>query len=223
MTPQAVSRFVARFGDRVAVLHSRLRAGERRDEWHRLRAGEARICVGPRSAVFAPIAGLGLIVVDEEHDASYKQEGDPRYDAREVARAAGRRGRRRARLRLGDAAARELGRAGADRAARAGSTAARCRRSRSLDMRGRDGRAGPLHPRTREALAEVGERRRQGDRADQPPRLGAASALPRLRLGWRVSELRRLAGRPRVRARACAATTAATPSRCPRRAPSAAR
>jgi len=85
LTPQTVGRFCSRFGDRVAVLHSRLSAGERRDEWQRLRRGEARICVGPRSAVFAPVAELGLIVVDEEHDASYKQESDPRYDAREVA------------------------------------------------------------------------------------------------------------------------------------------
>jgi primosomal protein N' (replication factor Y) len=86
LTPQIVSRFTARFGDRVALLHSGLSDGERRDEWERLRSGDARICVGPRSAVFAPLAGLGLIVIDEEHDASYKQEGDPRYDARDVAR-----------------------------------------------------------------------------------------------------------------------------------------
>jgi primosomal protein N' (replication factor Y) (superfamily II helicase) len=86
LTPQTVSRFAARFDDRVAVLHSRLARGERRDEWQRLRTGEARICVGPRSAVFAPVFDLGLVVIDEEHDASYKHEGDPRYDAREVAR-----------------------------------------------------------------------------------------------------------------------------------------
>jgi primosomal protein N' (replication factor Y) len=85
LTPQIVSRFVARFGDTVAVLHSKLGAGERYDEWLRLRRGEARICVGPRSAVFAPIERLGLVVVDEEHDGSYKNEGDPRYDARLVA------------------------------------------------------------------------------------------------------------------------------------------
>jgi len=85
LTPQIVARFVVRFGETVAVLHSGLGAGERHDEWLRLRRGEARICVGPRSAVFAPLADLGLIVVDEEHDASYKQEGDPRYDARRVA------------------------------------------------------------------------------------------------------------------------------------------
>jgi primosomal protein N' (replication factor Y) (superfamily II helicase) len=85
LTPQIVGRFIERFGDTVAVLHSRLTPGQRYAEWRRLRAGEARVCVGPRSAVFAPIEDVGLIVVDEEHDASYKHEGDPRYDARDVA------------------------------------------------------------------------------------------------------------------------------------------
>ncbi len=85
LTPQTVGRFQARFGDVVAVLHSGLGQGERLDEWLRLRSGEARVCVGPRSAVFAPLGDVGLIVVDEEHDASYKHEGDPRYDARTVA------------------------------------------------------------------------------------------------------------------------------------------
>jgi primosomal protein N' (replication factor Y) (superfamily II helicase) len=85
LTPQIVGRFIERFGETVAVLHSRLRPGERYAEWRRLREGDARVCVGPRSAVFAPISNLGLIVVDEEHDASYKHEGDPRYDARDVA------------------------------------------------------------------------------------------------------------------------------------------
>lgn len=85
LTPQTESRFRDRFGDQVALLHSRMSAGTRFDEWRRLASGEARICVGPRSAVFAPIDDLGLIVVDEEHDPSYKQESDPRYDAREIA------------------------------------------------------------------------------------------------------------------------------------------
>ena len=85
LTPQIVARFVERFGDTVAVLHSKLSDGERHDEWARLRRGEARVCVGPRSAVFAPLSDVGLIVVDEEHDSSYKHEGDPRYDARRVA------------------------------------------------------------------------------------------------------------------------------------------
>jgi len=85
LTPQTLGRFESRFGDRVALLHSRLRAGARHDEWLRLRSGEASVCVGPRSAVFAPVRNVGLVVIDEEHDASYKQEGDPRYDARRVA------------------------------------------------------------------------------------------------------------------------------------------
>ncbi|MEJ7893024.1 MAG: primosomal protein N' [Solirubrobacteraceae bacterium] len=86
LTPQTVARFQARFGDTVALLHSGLSEGERFDEWTRLRRGEARVAVGPRSAVFAPVADLGLIVVDEEHDPSFKHESDPRYDARLVAR-----------------------------------------------------------------------------------------------------------------------------------------
>jgi primosomal protein N' (replication factor Y) len=85
LTPQALSRFQARLGPMVAVLHSALGQGERYDEWTALRSGHARVCVGPRSAVFAPLRDVGLIVVDEEHDGSYKHEGDPRYDARTVA------------------------------------------------------------------------------------------------------------------------------------------
>ncbi|HJS49296.1 MAG TPA: primosomal protein N', partial [Gaiellaceae bacterium] len=85
LTPQAVGRFGARFGSGVAVLHSALTDAERRDERERIAAGEARVVVGARSAIFAPVPDLGLIVVDEEHDASYKQESDPRYDARTVA------------------------------------------------------------------------------------------------------------------------------------------
>ncbi len=85
LTPQTVRRFAGRFGDLVAVLHSALSDGERYDEWHRIRTGAARVVVGPRSAIFAPVANLGLIVVDEEHDPSYKQEETPRYHARDVA------------------------------------------------------------------------------------------------------------------------------------------
>ena len=85
LTPQIISRFVERFGETVAVIHSKLTPGERFDEWMRLRSGEARICIGARSAVFSPMSEIGLIIVDEEHDSSYKNEGDPRYDARHVA------------------------------------------------------------------------------------------------------------------------------------------
>jgi primosomal protein N' (replication factor Y) len=85
LTPQALGRFRARFGERVALLHSGLTDAERRDERERIAAGIARVVVGARSAVFAPVEGLGLICVDEEQDPSYKQESDPRYDARTVA------------------------------------------------------------------------------------------------------------------------------------------
>jgi primosomal protein N' (replication factor Y) (superfamily II helicase) len=85
LTDQLVERFVARFTSQIAVLHSGLSAGERFDEWRRLAGGEARIAIGARSAVFAPLDNLGLIVVDEEHESSYKQEETPRYHARDVA------------------------------------------------------------------------------------------------------------------------------------------
>jgi primosomal protein N' (replication factor Y) len=85
LTPQTVERFVSRFGNRVAVLHSHLTDGERHDEWHRIRSGECDIVVGARSAVFAPVPRLGLVVVDEEHEPSYKQDEAPRYSARDVA------------------------------------------------------------------------------------------------------------------------------------------
>jgi primosomal protein N' (replication factor Y) len=88
LTPQTVERFKSRFAaraDMVAVLHSHLSEGERHDEWHKLHSGRARIVIGARSAVFAPLENLGLIVVDEEHETSYKQEEAPRYHARDVA------------------------------------------------------------------------------------------------------------------------------------------
>ncbi len=85
LAPQTVGRVRARFGERVAILHSGLTDAQRRDERQRIASGEARIVVGARSAVFAPLRGLGLVIVDEEHDASYKQDSDPRYDARTLA------------------------------------------------------------------------------------------------------------------------------------------
>ena len=86
LTPQMVSWLHARFGADAAVLHSRLSAGERYDEWRRIRFGEARVVIGARSAVFAPVENLGAIVVDEEHEHTYQSDRRPRYDAREVAR-----------------------------------------------------------------------------------------------------------------------------------------
>ena len=90
LTPQTVERFKARFSagklqTLVAVLHSHLSAGERHDEWHKIRQGRARIVIGARSAIFAPVDPLGLIIVDEEHEQTYKQEETPRYHARDVA------------------------------------------------------------------------------------------------------------------------------------------
>jgi primosomal protein N' (replication factor Y) len=85
LTPQTLGRFRARFGDGVAVLHSALSEAERRDERERIASGEAPVVVGARSAVFAPMPSLGVVCIDEEHDPSYKQESDPRYDARTVA------------------------------------------------------------------------------------------------------------------------------------------
>jgi primosomal protein N' (replication factor Y) len=88
LTPQTVERFSSRFAPRgidVAVLHSHLSEGERHDEWHRVRDGKARIVIGARGAVFAPLDNLGLIVIDEEHDTSYTQDEGPRYHARDLA------------------------------------------------------------------------------------------------------------------------------------------
>ncbi|HEX6586135.1 MAG TPA: primosomal protein N' [Solirubrobacterales bacterium] len=152
LTPQTMDRFRRRFGGLVALLHSRMPAGARYDEWRRLRSGEARICVGPRSAVFAPVRDLGLVVIDEEHDSSYKQEGDPRYDAREVAR-------RRAEgagavLVCGSATPRPESWHRLERLELPARVDGRdLPPVEVVDMRG--GIPGPLHPRTREAFAEV--------------------------------------------------------------------
>ena len=151
LTPQTVGRFQARFGDTVALLHSALGEGERYDEWRRLRTGEARIAVGPRSAVFAPVADLGLVVVDEEHDASFKHEGDPRYDARTVA--AERARRAGARLLVGTATPRpETWHAMSHLKLPDRVDARPLPPVRVLDMRGA---RHPLHPETRRALASA--------------------------------------------------------------------
>jgi primosomal protein N' (replication factor Y) (superfamily II helicase) len=161
LAPQAVARFQARLGDRIAVLHSALTQGQRYDEWRRLRDGEASVCVGPRSAVFAPVAELGLVVIDEEHDPSYKQEGDPCYDARAVARH--RAAECGATLLAGTATPRpeswlELPRAELPRRVDGRPMPP----VEVLDMRGADPRSGPLHPDTWAALEEV---RRAGAKA----------------------------------------------------------
>ncbi len=158
LTPQVLWRFQARFGDIVAVLHSALSTGERQDEWRRLRSGEARVCVGPRSAVFAPVAGLGLVIIDEEHESSYKHEGDPRYDARGVAseraRMAG------AVVLRGSATPRPESMLAPRRLALPARIDGRPMPTvEVLDMRGRHH---PLHPETRMALADL---RRSGGKA----------------------------------------------------------
>jgi primosomal protein N' (replication factor Y) len=154
LAPQAVARFRARLGDRFAVLHSALPDGERYDEWRRLRSGEASVCVGPRSAVFAPLGDLGLVVIDEEHDPSYKQEGDPCYDARTVARR--RAAESGAVLLAGTATPRpeswlELPRLELPRRVDGRPMPP----VKVLDMREADPRSGPLHPDTWAALEGV--------------------------------------------------------------------
>lgn len=86
LTPQMVDRFISRFGQEdIAVLHSKLSVGERYDQWKKIKKGECKIVIGARSAIFAPINNLGLIIIDEEHDSSYKSETNPRYNAKELA------------------------------------------------------------------------------------------------------------------------------------------
>ena len=87
LTPQMLDRFISRFGkETIAVLHSKLSIGERHDEWERIKENKAKIVIGARSAIFAPVKDLGIIIIDEEHDSSYKSEASPKYDAKEVAK-----------------------------------------------------------------------------------------------------------------------------------------
>ena len=192
LTPQTVGRFAGTLRRPGGGAPLCAQPGERRDEWQRLRRGEARICVGPRSAVFAPVAGLGLVVVDEEHDPSYKQESDPRYDARDVA--ARRAADAGAVLVAGSATPRPeswLRLERLDLPRRADGTALPA--VEVVDMRERDGRAGPLHARTRAALAEVAER--GGKAIVMVPRRGWSPHLSCHECGhtWRCPELRRVA------------------------------
>ena len=86
LTPQMVDRFLARFGDNIAVLHSKLSLGERYDEWQKIKNGDAKIVIGARSAIFAPAENIGIIIIDESHDSSYKSDMTPRYNAKDLAR-----------------------------------------------------------------------------------------------------------------------------------------
>ncbi len=156
LTPQALARFEARLGEVVAVLHSGMSDAQRRAQWLRLARGMARVCVGARSAIFAPLPRIGLIVVDEEHESSYKHEGDPRYDARVVAQ-------RRA-LKHGAVVVAGSATPRPESALRSRTLRLQERVDRRplpeveiLDMRGQHH---PLHPTTRLALADC--RRRDG-------------------------------------------------------------
>jgi primosomal protein N' (replication factor Y) len=151
LAPQLLHRFRQRFGDIVAVLHSGLAGGERRDEWWRAASGEARIVVGARSAVFAPLEQLGLVIVDEEHDSAYKHDSDPRYDARRVA--AWRARHAGAVLVCGSATPRPESVQGLETIWMRERVDGRAMPPvELLDMRGE---AGPLHPTTREALVDA--------------------------------------------------------------------
>lgn len=87
LTPQMIDRFIGRFGkEKIAVLHSKLSIGERYDEWNKIKEGRSKIVIGARSAIFAPLQNIGIIIIDEEHDSSYKSESNPKYDAKEVAK-----------------------------------------------------------------------------------------------------------------------------------------
>ena len=86
LTPQMVDRFSNRFGNVIAILHSKLSIGERYDEWQKIRNGEAKIVIGARSAIFAPVQNLGIIIIDEEHDSSYKSDMPPKFNAKDIAK-----------------------------------------------------------------------------------------------------------------------------------------
>ena len=133
LTPQLVRRLRERFGEEFAVLHSALTERERFDAWRRAYRGDARLVVGTRSAVFAPLPSAGLIIVDEEHDSSYKQQTGFRYSARDLAVVRAQRLERARRARLRDAVARDV----QQRRRRAATEAWRCRGASAAPARRR--------------------------------------------------------------------------------------
>ena len=140
LTPAVAGQFHHRFGDRVAILHSAFHDSERAQEWRRIRSGEASVVVATRSGVFAPVRNLGLIIVDEEHDQSYKQQETPRYHGRDVAVVRAQRSERRGRAGLRDAQSRnrynaERGKYHAAANCRSASSSGPCRSSQLIDMR----------------------------------------------------------------------------------------
>ena len=206
LTPQTVERFKARFSSGklqtlVAVLHQHLSAGERHDEWHKIRQGRARIVIGARSAIFAPVDPLGLIIVDEEHEHTYKQEEAPRYHARDVASHARPDGRRDRRARLGHAVAGKLLQL-QDAAntpcsnCRSAWTIKKCRASASWTC-GRPCAQGKgiadFFAATQGGHHAAAGTRRADDSIFEPARLLDFVAMPEMRLRRRMPELQRLA------------------------------
>ena len=213
LTPQTVTRFRAHFGDRVAVLHSGLSDGERYDAWRQLRSGVRRIAIGARSAIFAPLPDLGAIIVDEEHEGSYKQSDAPRYHARDVAIMRRPPGWRAVPAGQRDPVARELVEpdrrqvraAAASRACHRGFAASRARRGSSrtpfrtrLQPAQRRPARAPLDHRAHRAVARTDRRhppppgtRRAVDSAAQPPRLLDLLPVPGM---WGGAGMRGLLG-----------------------------
>ena len=190
LTPQTAARFQARFGDTVAVLHSALTPARRGAEHRRIADGEARVVVGARSAVFAAMPRLGMIVVDEEHDASYKHESDPRYDARRVAA-------KRARLEgalvvFGSATPRPESWQGIPRRiALPGRVGGPLPAVEVVDLRHDGGY--PLTRPLRDALGRIEDARRPRHPAPEPTWLGGCDPLPVVRSRLALPALRRLA------------------------------
>ena len=205
LTPQTVARFRGRFGDAVAVMHSRMSDGERYDQWDFIKSGAARVVVGARSALFTPAANVGLIVIDEEHEGSYKQDSSPRYHARDVAewmmaRAGGA-------LVLGSAtpSIEALYQVNEEPALDGGGTArARQRAAHARHRGGGHGRRVRLRlPRhvLRTARPGAGRGARsgsQGGASAEPARLREVPSVPRLRLCARVPALFDVAHLPRT-------------------------